>query len=67
MQMSSLRTLGQREMRPDQPRCIADDKRDSRLMYVKEASTLDEGQNVSFNIVPRLRKRHRSGLNKHWK
>jgi cold shock CspA family protein len=28
-----------------------DDKRDSRLMYVKEASTLNEGQNVSFNIV----------------
>jgi cold shock CspA family protein len=36
-------------------------------MYIKDASTLNEGQNVSFNIVPRLRTRHRSGLNKHWK
>jgi cold shock CspA family protein len=26
-------------------------------MYVKEASTLNEGQNVSFNIVPKLRTR----------
>jgi hypothetical protein len=43
-----------RELRPTG--CIVDDKRDSLLMYVKEASTLNEGQNVSFIIVPRLLK-----------
>jgi|SoiMetStandDraft_5_1073268.scaffolds.fasta_scaffold1078980_2 hypothetical protein len=59
MRMSSLRTLGQREMRSTG--CIVDDKRESRLMYVKKASTLNEGQNVSFDIVPRLRTRHRNG------
>jgi hypothetical protein len=33
MRMSSLRTLGQREMRSTG--CIVDDKRNSRLIYVK--------------------------------
>jgi hypothetical protein len=34
MRMSSLRTLGQREMR-QRPTLYMDDKRDSRLIYVK--------------------------------
>ena len=49
MRVSSLRT-------PVSVRCAqtssVDDKRDSRLMYVKEASTLNEGQTVEYEEVP---------------